>query len=102
MPEPKPIVIEVVGEGKTDIGPTAPEPKAEPPTVGVVPVILFKLCGEPARTARAVAGPPRRSSEEPEIDARPLCRPRQPALDGGDHRDRAPSWRHGPGPGRVP
>lgn len=48
MPESKPIVIEVVGEGKTDIGPTTPEPKAEPPAAGVVPVLLHRLCGEPA------------------------------------------------------
>ncbi len=48
MPEPKPVVIEVVGEGKTDIGPTTPGAKVESPTVGVVPVLLHRLCGEPA------------------------------------------------------
>jgi len=41
-------IIEVVGEGKTDIGPATPNPVIELPTTGVVPILLHKLCGLPA------------------------------------------------------
>ena len=47
MPDEKMIVIEVVGEGKTDIGPTSREPGVESPTTGVVTILLHKLCGCP-------------------------------------------------------
>lgn len=48
MPDPEP-VIEVVGEGKTDIGPIqkSAEGRVEPPTQGVVPVVVHALCGRP-------------------------------------------------------
>jgi hypothetical protein len=46
------LVLEVCGEGKTDIGQTAPpgktRPVPEPPTQGVLPVLVHKLCGKPA------------------------------------------------------
>jgi hypothetical protein len=38
-------VIEVVGEGKTDHGRGSNQP--EPPTSGVVPVLVHRLCGRP-------------------------------------------------------
>jgi len=41
-------IIEVVGEGETDIGPATPNPVIELPTTGVVPILLHKLCGLPA------------------------------------------------------
>ncbi len=47
MSEPRVFVIEIVGEGKTDIGPTTREPGIELPTTGVVPIFLYKLCGQP-------------------------------------------------------
>lgn len=40
-----PSIIDVVGEGRTDVGPDVKE--AEPPTQGVVPVLLYTLCGKP-------------------------------------------------------
>lgn len=40
------IIIEVVGEGKTDVG--KPTQQAERPTEGVVPVLVFALCDRPA------------------------------------------------------
>lgn len=40
------VVIEVFGEGKTDIGTNAP---IEQPKEGVVPILLHRLCGEPER-----------------------------------------------------
>ena len=50
-------VLEICGEGKTDIGnvvsPTKSRTEPQPPTEGVVPVLLHKLCGEPA-TMRVV------------------------------------------------
>ena len=44
------VVIEVLGEGKTDVGELdrAKRTQPEPPSVGVVPVLLSKLCGSPA------------------------------------------------------
>jgi len=44
MPEAD-VVVEVFGEGKTDIGP-GEGPRR--PTKGVVPILLDRLCGEPA------------------------------------------------------
>lgn len=43
------IVIEVSGEGKTDLGvrPATAKRGPEPPTVGVVPILAYKLCGSP-------------------------------------------------------
>ena len=43
------VVIEVIGEGRTDVGvlKTAGKIEAESPTSGVVPVLLHKLCGRP-------------------------------------------------------
>jgi len=50
-------VLEICGEGRTDIGnvvsPTKSRTEPQPPTQGVVPVLLHKLCGEPA-TMRVV------------------------------------------------
>ena len=50
-------VLEICGEGRTDIGnvisPTKSRTEPQPPTEGVVPVLLHKLCGEPA-TMRVV------------------------------------------------
>ena len=42
-PEPN-VVVEVCGEGKTDIGHSA---AAGPPTAGVVPILMHRLCGKP-------------------------------------------------------
>jgi len=40
------VVIEIFGEGKTDVGhDTSPQP----PTRGVVPILVHTLCGKPAR-----------------------------------------------------
>ncbi len=38
------VVIEVFGEGKTDVG---HDPKPQRPTKGVVPILLDRLCGKP-------------------------------------------------------
>ncbi len=50
-------VLEICGEGRTDIGNVVSTPgsRTEPqsPTEGVVPVLTYKLCGEPA-TMRVV------------------------------------------------
>jgi hypothetical protein len=48
MPNPDEVIIEVVGEGKTDIGPTIPEPKVELPAVGIVPILIHRICKMPA------------------------------------------------------
>jgi hypothetical protein len=40
------IVIEVFGEGKTDVG---HNPKPQAPRSGVVPLLLYALCGKPER-----------------------------------------------------
>ncbi len=44
------VVIEVIGEGKTDIGEIdkTGKGKPEPPTFGVVPVLLHTLCNAPS------------------------------------------------------
>jgi len=41
------VVIEVFGEGKTDVQDEARSPTPEPPTKGVVPVLVHTLCGRP-------------------------------------------------------
>jgi hypothetical protein len=41
------VVIEVIGEGKTDVGPLKTPGRIELPTEGVVPILLHKLCGRP-------------------------------------------------------
>jgi len=50
-------VLEICGEERTDIGnvgsPGESRTGSEPPTVGVLPVLVHKLCGEPA-TMRVV------------------------------------------------
>ena len=38
------VVVEVFGEGKTDVG---HDPRPQRPTKGVVPILLHRLCGEP-------------------------------------------------------
>lgn len=38
------VVIEVFGEGKADVG---HDPTPGPPTAGVVPILLHRLCGKP-------------------------------------------------------
>ena len=43
IPEPN-MVVEVCGEGKTDIGHSS---DAGPPTAGVVPILMYRLCGKP-------------------------------------------------------
>ncbi len=45
MSRDKPVVIEVFGEGKTDVG---DNPTPGPPDQGVVPILLHTLCGRPA------------------------------------------------------
>ncbi len=46
MPTPESVrVIEIIGEGKTDIGNAQDRP--EPPTRGVVPILVHRLCQEP-------------------------------------------------------
>src|SRR5271166_165569 len=49
-------VLEICGEGRTDIGNVVSPPESrtepQPPTQGVVPVLLHKLCGEPATMRR--------------------------------------------------
>jgi len=40
----EPVVVEVYGEGKTDVG---HDPTPRPPTNGVVPILLHRLCGKP-------------------------------------------------------
>ena len=54
MPDPA-IVIEVVGEGKTDRG--RGSDRAEPPTTGVVPVLVHRLCDRPD-SMRVLRRPP--------------------------------------------
>ena len=48
------IVIEVFGEGKTDVG---DDPQPQPPSNGVVPILLHTLCGRPARMMVKRRGP---------------------------------------------
>lgn len=45
MPDEASVVIEVIGEGETDLGP--PSDAAERPDQGVVPILLRKMCGDP-------------------------------------------------------
>jgi hypothetical protein len=45
MPDESTIVIEVIGEGETDLGP--PSAVAELADKGVVPIFVRKLCGDP-------------------------------------------------------
>ena len=40
------LVVEVIGEGKTDVG---DDPKPQRPNHGVVPILLYSLCDEPDR-----------------------------------------------------
>ena len=40
------VVIEIHGEGKTEL---RHDPKPRPPDHGVVPILVYKLCGEPDR-----------------------------------------------------
>jgi hypothetical protein len=40
------VVIEVIGEGKADVGNRA---DVQPPTTGIVPILTHKLCGKPNR-----------------------------------------------------
>jgi hypothetical protein len=42
------IIIEIFGEGKTDIGPQVKDEKTESPTRGVVPILVNKLCANPS------------------------------------------------------
>ena len=44
-PEPAPVVLEICGEGKTDIG--ASDVAPVPATGGVIPVLVRRLCVEP-------------------------------------------------------
>ncbi len=44
----KPFTIEIIGEGKTDIGATRPsESQADIPLSGVIPILVHRLCGQP-------------------------------------------------------
>ena len=45
MSAEEPVVVEVFGEGKTDVG---HDPTPQRPTQGVVPILLHRLCGKPA------------------------------------------------------
>ena len=54
MPEPG-HVIDIVGEGKVDRGRGDDQP--EPPTTGVVPILVHRLCDQPA-TMRVRRRPP--------------------------------------------
>ncbi len=49
MTSDREVVIEVIGEGPTDIGSVAMNPPVQRPTEGVVPILLHKLCGKPDR-----------------------------------------------------
>ncbi|NQT12179.1 MAG: hypothetical protein HQ582_05500 [Planctomycetes bacterium] len=40
------VVIEIFGEGKTDVG---HDPSPQPPTRGVVPILVHTLCGKPSQ-----------------------------------------------------
>src|SRR5947209_4637841 len=44
-PARKPKVIEIIGEGKSDVGKIDDNPR--PPTEGVVAILVHKLCGSP-------------------------------------------------------
>jgi hypothetical protein len=48
------VVIEVYGEGKTDVG---DDPSPQVPTTGVVPILLHTLCGRPANMLVKRYGP---------------------------------------------
>ena len=46
MPKPEAApIIEIVGEGKTDLGKGRDQPEA--PTAGVVPILVHRLCDRP-------------------------------------------------------
>lgn len=40
------VVVEIFGEGKTDVG---HDPRPQPPDRGVVPILVYTLCGRPDR-----------------------------------------------------
>ncbi len=42
------VVIEIFGEGKTDVEDEATEPAPEDPSRGVLPILVHTLCGRPA------------------------------------------------------
>lgn len=42
------IVIEIVGEGKTDTGALVGSNSPQPPDDGVLPILIHRLCGEPS------------------------------------------------------
>ena len=44
MSDDGPLVIEVFGEGKTDVG---LDPRNRQPTLGVLPILVHRLCGKP-------------------------------------------------------
>jgi hypothetical protein len=46
MPDPL-VVIEFVGEGKTDLGEVSASPAVQAPDRGVLPILVHKLCAEP-------------------------------------------------------
>lgn len=46
MTSDREVIIEVIGEGPTDVG---KNPAVQRPTQGVVPILLHKLCGKPDR-----------------------------------------------------
>lgn len=43
------IIIEITGEGKTDIGPQVKDGESELPQRGIVPIIVHALCGKPKK-----------------------------------------------------
>ncbi|MGD0383419.1 MAG: hypothetical protein ABSA77_07865 [Thermoguttaceae bacterium] len=43
------IIVEIYGEGKTDVGPLVRDMKPELPRRGVVPIIVHALCGRPEK-----------------------------------------------------
>jgi hypothetical protein len=43
------IIVEIYGEGKTDVGPHVRDMKPELPRRGVVPIIVHTLCGKPEK-----------------------------------------------------
>ncbi len=48
MTSDREVVIEVFGEGKTDVGTGEADPPVQRPTKGVVPILLHTLCDKPS------------------------------------------------------
>jgi len=59
------VVIAVFGEGKADVGKSVEHPLSEPPTQGVLPVLVSRLCDRPKRMQVKCFGQPFMTDRKP-------------------------------------